>query len=129
MTDAVGTALLLALAVGAGIAGWRSYRSRRLKLAELAEAQLALFEEAFRSFPPNSYIANSEYEEWRSRCLGLKEVKSDPRLAGLLPQVDRQGYLAWLEFVKGGSASIESHNKRFIEATLAADAKAFDRVE
>ena len=129
MTDAVGTALLLALAVGVGIAGWRSYRSRRLKLAELAKAQLALFEEAFRSFPPNSYIANSEYEEWRSRYPGLKEVKSDPRLAGLLPQVDRQGYLAWLEFVKGGSASIESHNKRFIEATLAADAKAFDRVE
>jgi DNA helicase IV len=129
MTDAVGTALILALVAGVGIAGWHAYSTRRIKLVRRAEAQLTLFGEAFRSFPPNSYIAHSEYEEWRSRYPGVNEVSSDPRLAGLLPQVDQQRYLAWLDFVKGGPASIESHNKRFIEATLAADTKAFDRVE
>jgi hypothetical protein len=64
-----------------------------------------------------------------SQSLGLNEAKSDPRLAGLLPQTDQQRYLSWLEFVRGGASSIEFHNKSFIEAMLTADANAFNRVE
>jgi DNA helicase-4 len=129
MTDPFRILLLFALAALVGFSVWRAHKSRRIRLARLADSQLALFAGAFHSFPPDSYIANSEYEEWLSQYPGLNGVKKDPRIADQLSQVDQQRYLACLKFVQDGSCSIEAHNKRFIDGILVADAEAFDRVE
>lgn len=90
--------------------------TRNIERAALATRQLTVLQAAFAAFPPNAYVAGSEYQEWRSTFPQLAQLDVDPGLANYLPVEVQPSYRSWIEFLRGESKSIEEHNNRYADS-------------
>jgi DNA helicase-4 len=125
-------AALLLIAAGVGVVVRRARTTaanRKRELAARANRQFTELGSAFTAFPPDAYVAGSEYREWRSAFPWLADLDLDPSLTDYLPVESRTDYRRWIQFLRGEGKSVDEHNERYIEATLVGDADAFDRVE